>query len=120
VNSYQNYSFIARRIDKDTFLRSHAAIISQVLLSPKTKALIVGDGDSFSINAFMVYEDDPQVIHYVYVREALRKLGIMKTLLNQLPTPKAQVTHWTRYTDEMYFKHKNFTYNPYLFYCEGT
>jgi hypothetical protein len=101
-------------------MRNHAKVISQVLSSVKTKCIIAGDDDNFTINAFMVYELNPIVIHYAYVREAFRGLGFLKIMLAELPMQenKVEVTHWTKKIDDYFFKYKNFIYNPYPFFCE--
>lgn len=62
------------------------------------------------------YLDDVPTIHYIFVREQYKKLGIAKKLLQEsninLSSPWV-FTHWTDLASEMRNKYPNGRYNPY-------
>lgn len=120
VNNYQRNSYFAMRIPKDIFMQNHSEIIKNILNNDQTKVIIAGEGDQFTITGFLVYNENPLTIHYAYVRESMRGLGILKAILSTIKETSAQLTHWNQYTQDMYFKHKNIIYNPYPFYDKIT
>jgi hypothetical protein len=84
------------------------------LLANKDTLLAVDPEDSSIILGFMTYE--PNIIHYVYVKHALRGFGIAKQLStiasSEIPTT---VTILTSHAKKYMAKHPGYiTYNPFL------
>jgi hypothetical protein len=107
-------------IKKETFMVNHSKIVAQVLNSSKTKCIIASDQqDTFDIVSYVVYEENPFIVHYIYTKEAFRGFGIIKNIFKELPEV-IEVTHWNKFVQSYFYKHKKLTHNPYPFYCEVT
>lgn len=55
------------------------------------------------------------VLHYVFVKDTFRRLGIGKALINQrCGKDSVDATHWTYSLDRVVGQSKRFSYNPFL------
>jgi hypothetical protein len=95
---------------RDSYYKNHQTLIKQVLGG----YVAVNDEDDTQFIGFICGND--QVIHFVFVKEIFRKLGIAKMLYVKLGSPKT-FTHITK--DSIKIIDKTFTYDPYLFYMEN-
>lgn len=120
LNSYFRESYFAMRIKKDIFFESHKAIINLILNRSSTKSLIAYHEAEPTVSlGFLVYEDIPdtsKVVHFCFVKEHYRKMGIAQFLFEsaEIEPKKSQFTHWTFDLDDIKKnKLKKMIYNPY-------
>ena len=119
LKSYRQTQF-AYNMSNDTFFHHHKQIIEKTLSNPNTEVTLVCDqADHDHIYGYSVVEKygKANIIHYVYMKHAYRKLGLTKDLLQtQIPnfvTDLTFVTHESRH--HKLFKVKfNLEYNPYI------
>lgn len=107
-----------KRIDKHTYYEFHQEKLKQ-LLDRKPNILIACAPDFHDqIFGYIVYEFEPDVIHYIHVKKTYRKLGIADAMLKVLDIEKRPhlYTHFTldgAYLTTKY--NKQLIFNPYLF-----
>ncbi len=84
LNSYRTAPF-SQLMPAKYFKLEHKKIITSLLTKAKT-IVAVDPGDLNLIYGFMTHEttDGYPVIHYLYVKEAFRGLGIAKALLSEI------------------------------------
>ena len=109
LNSYRNDSYIGMSVRKTIFYREYQTIIDSILGRGKVIVAVKPDETNI-IYGYIIYE--PKVLHYVFVKEAFRRLGICKELLRAAGSPQT-ATHKTRSTE---FLDTKFTYNPFILY----
>jgi len=95
-----------RMIDKDTFFDKYKLVVSN-LLDNSTVAIACLKNDPEVIVGYAVLTN--KRLHYVYVKEAWRKLGIAKLII---PDNIESVSHLTSLGAKI--KPKNWTFNPFL------
>lgn len=96
-----------KHVDADTYFEGHHELIGDLLDSTNTTVLIarpVDDADT--ILGWCVKTND--TLHYVYVKEAFRRMGIARALVGEFK----QHTHITPYGIRA-LGTKASTYNPY-------
>lgn len=114
LNSYKNNSPHAKRIRHDVFFKNHHDIVEKILADERTKVLIATLKDDPNVTlGYAVFNSD--TIHYLFVKEAWRQLGIAKALVEAGGPSLAPVkfTHWTYIIGDMVLKYPDFIYNPY-------
>lgn len=98
-----------REIPSDIFYKNYQIYIDKILQRPDTKILIaclLDDKDV--ILGYVVFEND--IIHYVFVKESWRKMGIAKLLS---PDNLKWCTHLT--PSGSYLRKKyNIVFNPFI------
>lgn len=103
---YGNYFF--REIDKDTFFKCYHRVIEKILLKPESFiAVSCLKEDEDVILGYAVCE--PEVLHWVFIKDAWRKLGLAKDLV---PKDIKYVTHLTEVGANI--KPKEWKFNPFL------
>lgn len=114
LKSYKNSDF-ARSIPARTYYAMHHLVIERILSRPSTQVLVACDPTAPDVlYGYVVMESvgDLSVVHYCYVKQAFRRLGIASALLASAPTPDASYSHRTK--DVHYLVSPSHTFNPYL------
>lgn len=111
------YSLFARNITNTIYFAEHHKLIERLLKSNET-IIACDDNDPSQIFGFISagYVDGILCVHYIYVKQTFRNLGIGKTLLNAFnhSAEAASVyTHHTRMAEKLAAKY-NLVYHPYL------
>lgn len=87
------------------------------MAKPKTKTFIAHPNDDHdTILGYLCCEiSDHPVVHYVFVKETFRKMGIARLLLKHsgVDLNKLMFTHWTFPVDELILKYPDMIYDPY-------
>lgn len=125
LHSYRSSHF-ARPIESRTYYKFHHAVIERILARPTCSVLIATHKDTPTIIlGYMVLDSlTSPTIHFVYVKQPFRRLGIAKALLEQC-RPKgggmesaleAIYTHKTQDGEGLIASTENskFQYIPYL------
>ncbi len=120
LRNYKHSSQFARKIKNATFFKWHHLVIERIFDRPNTLVLIATpQGESEPILGYAVLEaqDGTPVIHYVYVKDDFRRMGIATKLIaaSRLPLDRAVFTHYTSALDELGLlkKYTALEYNPY-------
>lgn len=96
---FKNNSYFARRIKSAIFFEWHHSAIERILARQTSLALIACDPENEDvIHGYLVIErGEKPVIHWVFVKEAFRRLGIASALIEAsgVTFPNAYFTHWT-------------------------
>ena len=111
-------SSVKKHLDKDIpydIRHNEYKNLIQTVLSNDTNVIVaVSPEDDDYINGYAVYNHD--VLHYIYVRYALRRQGLATFLMESIIEPK-YITHkplwYYKAKDEL---KKKFIYNPFIFY----
>ena len=115
LQSYKHDSPMTVFIGRDFFFKIQQKIVDTIFSRDDTKTIIACDeNDEEIIFGFLVYQ--PKIIHYVYVKEPFRKLGIATTLLKELGNVENfQGSHFTyKYYDLWDTGKISIDYNPRL------
>lgn len=115
---YKGNSPFTKRIRHKVYYRWHPRIIEAVLSRPATKAFIAHPtGESEVIFGYLVTEwrGERPLVHFVFVKEELRRMGIGRALLeaSRVDLSQAIFTHWTYDVDQILPKFPGLTYDPY-------
>jgi GNAT superfamily N-acetyltransferase len=118
LKSYRNSNF-ARPLENTIYFSEHHKVIERVLQHHGV-IIACNPEDPSQIYGFLCagYVDGILVLHYAYVKQPFRKLGIAKALLNCLEQPDDSAilyTHQTRVAQTVAPRY-NMIYHPYLAY----
>lgn len=116
LKSYKESHF-ARSMTNTVFYAEHHKVISRLLNSCEVYVACSRDDDD-SLYGWAVgeYVSGHLVIHFIYVKQVFRNMGIGKLLLSQFnfnPESAALYTHNTRMGEKMAHRYK-FVYHPYI------
>lgn len=119
LRNYKHSSYFAKRIRPHVFFAGHHAIIDHLLRKPAVKiAVACPRGDSETILGYLAYElkeDAAPVVHFVFVKQAFRKMGVARTLFQSAGIDPGSIrfTHWTYPVDDAIKKWPEIIYDPY-------
>jgi GNAT superfamily N-acetyltransferase len=89
-----------KRLDKNWFNCSQHALIENLIQSPTSHCLIAAyENDPDTILGYIVGWPTERVLHFIYVKEKFRKLGIATRLMEEMftaPERSVEVTETTR------------------------
>lgn len=118
LRSYRASAF-AKRIKKDVYFLWHQLVVERILARPSVSTIVAClDGHPDVILGFIVFEkvkDEPKIIHYAFVKESFRRMGITKTLMigTGIRGPFF-FSHWTYALDPIFDKNQErMIYDPY-------
>lgn len=115
LKNYKYSSSFAKNIHEDVFYPEHTKVLNHIF--GKANFLIACFAeDPTVIFGYFVYE--PNVAHFLFVKQSFRKMGIATMLLKEsgLELEKTTFTHWTYDLAPLFVtnKLKGITYNPYM------
>lgn len=118
LKSYRN-SLHVKNISNTVYYGEHHKVLERIM--KRSEAIIACDPkDQSQIFGYMVYEiiTGVLVVHYAYVKQSFRKLGIMNKMLEHAGRKKDTpfvYSHETHTGSKLSIKYKAF-YNPYVYY----
>ena len=115
LRSYRTGSSIGRQSRNTIYYREYNKVIDQILNSSTIKIACL-DEDELIILGYAVF--DRENIHYIFVKEAFRRLGIAKRLVESSLILPETCTHSTYLAEAVIEKFK-LTYNPFLLFNRG-
>lgn len=92
----------------DIFFQGHQERIKELLKTASCDICTAPD-DDHQIIGWIVYDKDS--IHYAYVKQVFRKMGVAKALISRALTARSY-SHHTKYTRHI---NKGLVYDPYKF-----
>lgn len=117
LRHYKDHSDFAKPIRNSLFFPRHSKIIDQILMRENTEALIASHIDEPDvILGFLIHEtQDVPVIHYAYVVEKARGLGVGREMIehSKLTRTSCAYTHRTTDAKSISRKYETLTYDPY-------
>ena len=120
LKSYKHDSAIGRCTRSGIFFENYRKVVDKILQDSNTDvACLPDDGDV--ILGYLVSEDN--TLHYAFVKEAFRNIGISKSLLMRrtidgiplVPQNNFTITHKTFYMEQIVDKYK-LEFNPYVLF----
>lgn len=114
LHNFKSGSLFAKRIPYSVFFENHHRVLEHILARPEVQALVACPSDSpDTIVGYLIHEEN--LVHYIYVKGAFRKLGVGRALAvaAKLDLEKVVCSHWTFVADELAKKWK-LLYNPYM------
>lgn len=121
-------AWFAQRIPSDVFFAQQHLVIEDILQRPETRVWVVtpaGIGDEDVICGYAVTAAVPGadskalIVHYVYVKETFRKLGLAARLLQAAglhpDTHVVMLSHMTQFMAPIAEK-RGWVYNPYVLF----
>ena len=99
LRSYKHDSPLTWMIHSDTFFKGHQAYLERLLSRPGIEALVsCNSEDPSHIFGWLVWEK-PTLVHFVYVKRALRREGVASELLRKTGLPEdlhgCEISHFT-------------------------
>ena len=118
LRNYKHSSYFAKGIRSSIFFPGHQKLLELLFDKPTLKVFIAHPtDDDQTILGYLVAEfhHKAPVIHFIFIKEAFRNMGIATLLLNhaEINPDNFHFTHWTMPMDEIIRKHPNIRYNPY-------
>lgn len=115
LQSYRRGSVAVTLIDSKSYYTEHHRLVERFLSKSDSIVLVATpEGDPGVILGYVAASAAGETLHYVYVKESCRGLGLGKALVAALPSQPQRVTHLTNRGAE--WGHKaDVIYNPYLF-----
>jgi hypothetical protein len=113
LRSWRDSDF-AKLMKNEVFYENYEPFIKGILQRANVLvACSVDDPDQ--IFGYIVYEN-PQIVHYVYVKTVYKKLGLAKSLFKRTVdiTKPIVVTHANDYYEAVKGKYTNLIYNPFI------
>lgn len=109
LKSYRADSHVGASVPKGLFFDHYKLVLDRILLDGK--ALVMSPvGEPSTILGYLVYE--PGIVHYAFVKEHWRRLGIAKQLYRAAFGDHVPVaSHRTRHTSFL-----RVPYNPFVLY----
>lgn len=86
LRTYRDSAPIIRRIDEDRYRRAFLPLVAEIL-KRATLRVAASPVDPLVIYGYAVYE--PRLVHMVFVRRSLRRMGLANQLLNALDLESA-------------------------------
>lgn len=114
LNSYRN-SEIGLKCGTTVFFDNYRFVLDQIF--EKSKILIACLPDNEDVILGYASAAKPDTLHYVFVKEAFRRLGISNALIaaHELSEPAIAITHTNEFCRHI-AKKKHLYYNPFKLY----
>ena len=115
LNSYKHDSAVGKSIRSGIYYNEYRFVIDSILEHSKVSVACKVDEPNV-IYGYLV--SSPNVIHYIFVKDAFRRFDIATTLLaSQFKQGEGvQYTHKTFMISDYIDKYPMLTYNPFLLY----
>lgn len=119
LRNYKNSSYFAKRISNSVYFNWHHKLLEALLKRESAEVIVAHPpGEPDVILGYMVTEmvGGEQVIHYVYVKQVFRNMGIAKGMLEHsgVELSGSFFSHWTYDLDSILkTKTLSITYDPY-------
>ncbi len=118
LRSYWTGAIRETPVKSATYYKEHHAWIMRVFQTTGYAILVAhaaGEYDAI-LGWALVEARDPVILHYVYVKEALRQMGLARRLIEAATIdPRTMVyTHVTRIGNTIMRRYPEATYNPWI------
>lgn len=112
--SYRYDSPLGRSCRNSIFFPEYNRVIDWVLSQEDTQVVVASDPvEQHVIFGYMVHQ--PNILHYVFTKEAFFRFGIAKSLYQHIGCPKV-FTHKTLKVKDILEKYPDMTFNPFILF----
>lgn len=116
LRCYKHDSPITKYVKRDMFFDEHQKLLDGLLTHVGVKvAIACEENDEDLIFGFLAYE--PKIVHFVYIKEPFRKMGIAKKLITHegIDLTQCQASHLTYGLLDLWTAQvTSIEFNPYL------
>ena len=116
LRCYKHDSPLTKYTKREIFFEEHQKLLDRLLTKKGTTvAVAVDDKDPDLIFGFLAYE--PKIVHFCYVKEPFRKMGIARQLFEsqKIVPEECRATHLTYSLLDLWTAKKvEITFDPYL------
>ena len=115
LKSYKYSSDMVRRMRDEEYFKTYEPMLKEIIAnSSPLIACLTAESDVILGYMIRQYQAEANCIHYCFVKESWRKLGIFKMLLKAADFQgKVYFSHWTAPVNSLTNKYPDFIYNPY-------
>lgn len=115
LRSYRHSSQFAKKISNNVFFDWHHKVIDRFIERGGRILIAHAIGEPEVILGYLCREATSDILQYVYVKKAFRKMSIAKKLYESSGVANnGTFTHWTLDTSWIVKKLPELIYNPYL------
>ncbi len=116
LNSYYHDSW-ARSVKKTIYFDNYKHVLDTILEDKYTEVKVACLPENTNVILGFLVQEQQNIIHYCFVKEAFRRMGVAKSLFQH---EKAYITHMTRSFSPILRDHEEvFTYNPFYLFNKG-
>jgi GNAT superfamily N-acetyltransferase len=123
TRSYRERGKLCPYIIEGLFFHEHSNLIRQIFGRAETFVACDKDDDEMIIGYIVAAPGMTDVLHYVYVKKAFRRMGVTRSLLEKVKQGEMAVnTHENVPKGLLKLiqdKYKSVSFNPYIFYSGG-
>ncbi len=117
LRSYRYDSDLGKSTSKSVFFENYQLVLDKILANPDTQILVAcNPAEQNVILGYLIHE--PTTLHYVFVKEAFRQLGVATALytfaFDELDS--VSVTHVTRSVEPLMRSKSRLVFNPFKLY----
>ncbi len=121
LKSFRANGAFSQSVPNDIYYQQHHKILESII--PRGLLLVLcNPEDPDQIIGWTLIERQPEILilHYIYIKNSLRRNGLMNTLLGEVERheqPRFRfTTHMTQSWDALNPKKRGFIYNPYYLF----
>jgi ribosomal protein S18 acetylase RimI-like enzyme len=117
--SYWTEAQLAKQVRKSVFFTEYQQVIDRLLTLADVH--VASNDDGSTIYGYIITQQ-PNILHWVYVKNAFSGLGLAKDLVQHckdrgfLVGDQFVITHLTKDAEGILRNHTEFTYNPFLLF----
>ena len=113
LKSYYDTAEISPRISREIFFKNEGKIIENLLRTELVK-IICNPFDETHIYGYACFNDTPCTLHYVYIKQPFRKMGLANSLLRDYLESEDVIVSYSTSRIKRFGEHYNFKYNRYV------
>jgi GNAT superfamily N-acetyltransferase len=118
LHSYKESGATVRYMPEKEYFETYRPMLMNKLNNAVTHVACLKD-DQDVILGYLTYEYN-EVVHYIFVKDSWRRLGIMKMLLKSIDLlDTVYFTHWTRPVNALILSFPKWIYNPFKWSNHG-
>jgi hypothetical protein len=122
LKSYRYGSLLGKSCRNLIFFDNYSRVIDGILSSETTKISVAYKPDDPDLIFGYSVQQPPDIIHFVFTKQAFTGYGIAKALIYPLEQPSDKpvyYTHATHFITSFVASRPNFIYNPFLLFKQG-
>jgi hypothetical protein len=118
LKAYRYGSSLGKSCRNSIFFDEYNKVIDNILANPEVSIQVACMPENHEIIFGYCVTQKPNIIHFVFVKDAFTRNGIAKCLTD-IGAEEIIYTHKTQAIKEILTKYPNLTYNPFLLFKQG-
>lgn len=116
LKSYR-YSTDIQRVRDSEYYDTYQTLVKSMIKRSDVYVACLREDEDVLVGYLAIERKDFDIIHYVFVKDLWRKIGVAKYLLRAAePRSGTKFTHWTSPIESISNKYEHFIFNPFLIY----